>query len=212
LFSVSAYPCAALGVRESDVDRLIAGVALSEGRASVADAHPYAGERVRRPVLGAEITVDHVDDGPVELDHVDAPLARRQGVVDVASAAASDDERPTRRRDDEADALGTQPEGPPVGKRPAAPVLRDRREVAVVGDDAEVGTGRAIPDNPAERRPTVGRSIGVEGRGQVIERAGRAKAQGRRRHHGYADAGSPLAAGLRAENGGHAGDQAKRHQ
>ena len=67
---------AAQRVGEAEVDGLVAGIALGERRASVSDLDVNARQAVGRPEALPQIVIDYVDDRAIELDHVDAPLAR----------------------------------------------------------------------------------------------------------------------------------------
>ena len=67
---------AAQRVGEAEVDGLVAGIALGERRASVSDLDVNSGQAVGRPEALPQIVIDYVDDRAIELDHVDASLAR----------------------------------------------------------------------------------------------------------------------------------------
>ena len=70
-------------VGEPDVDLVVGRVAVGEDRPAVADPGRHAGAGIGRARQVAEVVVDHVADGRVQLDHVDG-LVRGQRVVDVA--------------------------------------------------------------------------------------------------------------------------------
>ena len=92
-------------VREADVDDVVAGVAGREAGAAVTDVDRHARQRVRRAGPAREILVHDVADRPVELDHVDPALPGAERVLDVATAAAADHERPPWPRELVADTL-----------------------------------------------------------------------------------------------------------